>query len=232
MRTPRFIHPSDPHQGRPTPADTISMKKSLRLPSPALVISILALVVALSGTAVAAKRYLITNTKQISPAALKQLTRLAAVQGAQGPAGTAGKEGAAGAAGAAGATGAAGAEGAAGKEGAAGEIGPSGPRSDLLWAVVEPGGEVKRFSEAGVTAVEKGTGTTEVSFANFGDVTNCAYEATVGLASQSATAFPGFATVVRSAAHDDAVYVQTYDLQPESHQPILASLGFHLSVLC
>jgi hypothetical protein len=211
------------------------MKKSFRLPSPAMVIAILALIVALSGTAIAAKRYLITNTKQISPAALKQLTKLVAVQGAQGPAGapgTAGKEGAAGA------TGAAGVEGAAGKEGSAGKEGPAGPRSNLLWAVIESGGVVSRSSEAGVSATEVGTGTIEVSFEHFGDVTSCAYEATVGLASQSATAFPGFATVVRSSAHDDAVYVQTFNVQTinheghESTEATLASLGFHLSVLC
>ena len=78
--------------------------------------------------------------------------------------------------------------------------------------------------------MEVGTGTTEVSFEHFGDLTNCAYEATVGLASQSATAFPGFATVVRSSAHDDAVYVQTYNMvHGHNQEASLASLGFHLS---
>jgi hypothetical protein len=209
------------------------MKKHLRLPSPALVISILALVVALSGTAIAAKRYLITNTKQISPAALKQLTKLASVQGAQGPAGAAGAAGSAGKEGTAGAAGAAGAAGTAGEKGAAGKEGAVGPRSNLLWAVVETGGGVERSSEAGVSAVEVGPGTIEVSFEHFGDITNCAYEATIGLASQSATAFPGFATVVRSSAHDDAVYVQTYDMQHgRNEEATLAPLGFHLAVLC
>src|SRR6202012_5831111 len=88
-------HPSNRSKTSNAAAETDSMKNSFRLPSPALVISILALVVALSGTAVAAKRYLITNTKQISPAALKQLTRLAATQVKQGPAGAAGAQGAA-----------------------------------------------------------------------------------------------------------------------------------------
>src|ERR1700760_1345842 len=100
------------------------MKKSFRLPSPALVISILALVVALSGTAIAAKRYLITNTKQISPAALKQLTKLAAVQTKQGNAG------------ATGAAGTAGATGAAGAAGLNGERGAPGPGAVVYWAVV------------------------------------------------------------------------------------------------
>jgi Collagen triple helix repeat (20 copies) len=197
------------------------MKRSLRLPSPALVIAVLALIVALSGTAIAAKRYLITNTKQISPAALKQLVKLAGAQGSQGPAGTAGKEGAAGK------EGTAGAEGAAGKEGEAGRVGPPGPRGNLLWAVVEPGGTVARASEDQVTAVEKGVGTTIVKFEDFGSVTDCAYEATVGLAAQTATAFPGFATVVRSADFEDGVLVQTFD-----ENGTAKTLGFHLAVLC
>jgi hypothetical protein len=218
------------------------MKNHLRRPSPALILAIAALVLALTGSAVAAKRYLITNTKQISPVVLKQLAKMAAAQSVQGPAGApgapgaAGKEGAAGAAGPAGADGAAGpagAEGAAGKEGTPGEQGPSGPRSDLLWAVVEPGGQIVRSSEERVTAHEVvategvATGTTIVRFENFGDITNCAYEATIGLGSQSATAFPGFATVVRSAANDDGVYVQTFN--EEGHA---AALGFHLAVIC
>ncbi|MGH2879601.1 MAG: hypothetical protein ACRDK4_08360, partial [Solirubrobacteraceae bacterium] len=51
----------------------------------------LALVFAMTGGAYAAKKYLITNTKQISPKVLKQL------KGAKGPAGPAGPEGKAGA---------------------------------------------------------------------------------------------------------------------------------------
>jgi hypothetical protein len=209
------------------------MKNHLRRPSPALILAITALVLALTGSAVAAKRYLITDTKQISPTVLKQLAKMAAVQGAQGPAGaagTAGKDGAAGAAGPAGAEGAAGvagAEGAAGREGAAGKEGPSGPRSDLLWAVVEPSGQVARASEGEVTAKETVTGTTTVRFEHFGDITNCAYEATVGIAAQTTTAFPGFATVVRSAGFPDGVYVQTFDQNGNA-----AALGFHLAVLC
>jgi hypothetical protein len=224
--------------------------KRLRLPSPALVLAIVALVLALTGSAVAAKRYLITNTKQISPAVLKQLAKLSATQAAQGPAGASGATGAAGAAGKEGAAGAAGAEGAAGKEGAAGatgspgaagaegtpgtpgKTGPAGPRSDLLWAVVEPGGNVVRSSEEGVTAKEftangSGTGTTVVRFEKFGDITDCAYEATIGLGSQTATAFPGFVTVVRSSDDVDGVYVQTFN-----EKGLAAPLGFHLAVIC
>src|SRR5205807_4063113 len=70
----------------------------------------LALVFAMSGGALAAKHYLITSTKQISPKVLKKL---------KGKTGKTGKSGAAGLAGAAGK------EGAAGKNGVNGERGPS-----------------------------------------------------------------------------------------------------------
>jgi hypothetical protein len=43
-------------------------------PSPALIVAVLALVVALGGTAMAAGRYVITNTNQIKPNVLKTLT--------------------------------------------------------------------------------------------------------------------------------------------------------------
>jgi hypothetical protein len=76
-----------------------------------------ALVFAMTGGAYAAKRYLITSTKQISPAVLKQL------RGAAGPAGSAGAPGPAGLPGPAGKEGPAGKDG---KEGPAGKEGPPG----------------------------------------------------------------------------------------------------------
>jgi hypothetical protein len=69
------------------------------------VVMTFALVFAMSGGAYAAKKYLITSTKQISPKVLKQL------QGKTGPAG---------------ATGSAGTAGAAGKEGPVGKAGTNG----------------------------------------------------------------------------------------------------------
>ncbi len=68
--------------------------------SPATVIATLALVFAITGGAYAAKKYLITSTKQISPSVLKALqgkTGPAGGNGAQGPAGPAGPQGPAGA---------------------------------------------------------------------------------------------------------------------------------------
>jgi hypothetical protein len=83
----------------------------------------LALVFAMSGGALAAHHYLISSTKQISPAVLGKLK---GKTGPTGPPGSIGKEGAAGAAGKGGAAGAAGKEGPQGKEGSRGPEGVSG----------------------------------------------------------------------------------------------------------
>ena len=103
--------------------------------SPATVIATLALVFAMTGGAYAAKKYLITSTKQISPSVLKSLQGKAGpagangtpgAQGAQGPAGLAGPQGAAGAAGVKGETGAPGVKGATGSQGSTGATGAKG----------------------------------------------------------------------------------------------------------
>ncbi len=58
------------------------------------VVATLALILALSGTAMAAKHYLITSTRQIQPSVLKQLR---GATGPRGPSGPGGPEGPAGA---------------------------------------------------------------------------------------------------------------------------------------
>lgn len=71
-------------------------------PSPTGVIAILALVLALGGTAVAASRYVITKSSQIKPSVLKELKGKQGPKGSpgsQGPRGLAGPQGAAGPAG-------------------------------------------------------------------------------------------------------------------------------------
>jgi hypothetical protein len=78
----------------------------------------LALFVALGGTSLAAKHYLINSTKQINPKVLR------ALQGRTGPPGA---RGATGAAGLIGLTGSPGKEGAQGKEGLQGKEGTPGP---------------------------------------------------------------------------------------------------------
>lgn len=81
-----------------------------------LVVAVVALVVALTGTALAAK-YIITKSSQIKPSVLKEL------KGKQGPKGDTGAAGASGAKGDAGATGPAGNPGGSGATGATGSTG-------------------------------------------------------------------------------------------------------------
>ncbi len=88
--------------------------------SPATAIASLALVLAMTGGAYAAGRYVITSTKQISPKVLK------ALQGKTGAAGQSGANGAQGTQGAAGPQGPAGPAGGAGKEGPQGPQGNTG----------------------------------------------------------------------------------------------------------
>ncbi len=86
----------------------------------------LALVFAMSGGAYAAKRYLITSTKQISPTVLKQL------KGSNGPQGLAGSAGAQGSQGPQGPVGVKGENGAPGANGANGADGVSVASTKLL----------------------------------------------------------------------------------------------------
>jgi hypothetical protein len=53
----------------------------------------LALILAMSGTAIAAKHYIITSTRQIKPSVLRKLRGKAGPAGRQGPAGPAGPQG-------------------------------------------------------------------------------------------------------------------------------------------
>jgi hypothetical protein len=185
------------------------MNPTSRRLNPALVIAIFALVLALGGSAVAAKRYLITNTKQISPAALKAIAKLASQQSS------------------AGAPGAAGSPGSAGAPGTSGARGPAGPGAVVLWAVVNSNATLSRAGdeEASVTRVGEAEGTYVVHFSS--DVTHCAYEAVLGRSGAESVEDPGFATVVRRAEDPNGVLVQTYDVAGTR-----VDKGFHLAVFC
>jgi hypothetical protein len=91
------------------------------------VFAILALFVALSGTAFAAKKYLLTSTKQISPKVLKQL------RGRRGPAGPAGQ---------------AGSPGPPGPPGPPGTTGPAGPTSVMAPSGSTQMGTVMAYGQA------------------------------------------------------------------------------------
>lgn len=94
------------------------------------VVATLALVFAMSGGALAASKYLITSTKQISPKVIKSLKGKAGQAGKQGPAGP---------------TGPAGKDGQKGEKGERGERGEAGPSKsyqdlDSSHTIPEPGG--------------------------------------------------------------------------------------------
>ena len=104
-----------------------AIRKRMRV-TPATVIAGLALVFAMTGGAYAAKKYLITSTKQISPSVLKALQGKAGAAGAPGAAGAQGAQGPAGPAGSAGAGGAKGETGPAGVKGEKGATGATGAK--------------------------------------------------------------------------------------------------------
>ncbi len=108
-----------------------------------MVLAVVALVFAMTGGAYAAKKYLITSTKQISPSVLKAL---------QGKAGRAGAPGAVGAQGAAGSVGPAGPAGSSGSGGAKGETGPAGANGGA--------GSAGAKGTTGATGVRGATGAT------------------------------------------------------------------------
>ena len=106
---------------------------SPRLPRPATILAFAALVIALTGSAIAAKKYVITSTKQIKPSVLVQL------KGKAGPAGPKGDTGAAGAKGDTGAAGTNGTNGAAGTPGTNGTDGTNGIGGGMASAMVFTG---------------------------------------------------------------------------------------------
>jgi hypothetical protein len=109
----------------------------------------LALVFAMTGGALAAKKYLITSTKQISPSVLKSLQGKAGAAGAPGPQGPAGPGGAKGENGANGSNGAPGTNGSNGAPGAKGEPGSTGPAGKT--GPTGPKGEKGENGGAGAT---------------------------------------------------------------------------------
>lgn len=141
-----------------------SFRNRLHL-TPTTVIATLALVFAMTGGAYAAKKYLITSTKQISPSVLK------ALQGKVGRAGAAGKNGANGTNGSNGAQGPAGPVGPEGKgtQGVAGATGKEGPTGKTgATGATGPEGKAATTLEAGQS--EMGTWSMNVNMLDYSEV--------------------------------------------------------------
>jgi hypothetical protein len=188
-----------------------------RRPSPALVVASLALLVALTGTSVAAVSQIPRNSvgtpqlksNAVVSAKVKNRSLLAIdFKAGQLPAGPAGPTGPAGAA------------------GPAGPAGPAGSAGTVtrLTAVVNASGSLAR-SQGTTSAGHVGTGLYEVIFTQ--NVTACTYVASVGNPTAGVPTPFGSASVVPRNGNANGVGVATID--PAG---ALADLPFHLIVVC
>ena len=190
-------------------------------PSPALVVSVIALFVALSGTSYSAVTKLLprnsVGSAQVINGSLQKAdlarTTIHALKGNRGLRGAAGPAGPAGPA------------GAQGLQGASGPPGPPGePGADafVLWAVVAADGTIQR--SFGITGVVKSdTGFYDVGFdVDFAPSEECALVAGLGSAATDANG-----QIATRSAPGTGVYVLTYgsDGTPTNQ-------GFHLAIFC
>lgn len=193
----------------------------IRRPSPALVVACIALLVALTGTGVAAVSQLVPrssvgtaqlkNDAVVSAKVKNGSLRRADFKSGQIPAGATGPAGPAGAA------------GAAGPAGPAGAAGPAGTVTKLT-AVANSSGSLAR-SQGTTSAGHVGTGQYEVIFSQ--NVTACTYVASVGNPTPGATTPNGWAVVVPRNGNANGVGVATYN-----SAGALTDLPFHLVVVC
>jgi len=189
-----------------------------RRPSPAMVVACLALLVALTGTGVAAVSQIVPRnsvgsaqlkSNAVVSAKVKNRSLLALdFKAGQLPAGPPG------------------AAGPAGPAGAAGPAGPAGPAGTVtrLTAVVNASGSLAR-SQGTTSAGHVGTGQYEVIFNQ--NVTACTYVASVGNPTPGLTTPNGVAVVVPRNGNANGVGVATYDAAGA-----FADLPFHLIVVC
>jgi hypothetical protein len=202
--------------------------------SPAMIVAMLALFVALTGTAVATTSALITGKQiknnSITGADIKNKSIAVAdlaskARGARGVRGAAGPPGPAGAQGPAGALGA---KGDKGDKGDPGTAGAPGQPATKLWAVVESDGTLVRGSGAvssGHAGGGAGSGFYEVIFNT--NVRACAYVATIGNTGSAGNPVPGEIGVVGRATNVNGVFVATVNSAGAQ-----ADRSFHLAVFC
>ncbi len=178
-------------------------------------IALLALFFALTGTGIAASRYVITSTSQIKPSVLAKIRSYPGPRGATGVLGAEGREGR---------------EGRAGQSGPEGKVGREGTSATPLWARVSSQGVF--VTGSGVVSVHpRPVGGYEVEFDR--NVGACAYEATIGSAAVSAEN----TELERNGAGEilvepleykvDAVYVETLSREGKAEDK-----PFHLAVFC
>lgn len=164
----------------------------------------LALVFSMTGSAIAAHHYLITSTKQVSP---KVIT---ALKGKNGKNGATGKEGP------------------PGKEGKEGKEGKAGTSATALWAVVGSDGKLARGSGV-IESKEAFTGAYEVVFNR--DVTQCAYEATLGDTSDGFTP-PGELSVATREELSHKIKPNAIFIETANSSGTATAAPFHLAVFC
>ncbi len=116
----------------------------------------IALVLSMSGGALAATHYMISSTKQISPRVLRALKGNAGATGATGPSGSVGPTGPAGGVGSAGGRGPTGPAGDAGTTGATGAAGGSLAYAHVTEAGETPVSEAKNFGKVTVPSGQEG----------------------------------------------------------------------------
>jgi hypothetical protein len=127
----------------------------VRVPSPAMTVALVALFIAMGGSAVAAKHYLINSTSQINPKVLKKL------RGNRGPTGPKGSPGT---------------SGAPGTNGAPGAKGEPGTSAVSYFARINIGGTVEAGTPGVTAKAIPPEGFDEVVFPQ--DVSRCAVLAT------------------------------------------------------
>ncbi len=201
--------------------------KRLRItrPSPAMAVALLALLVALGGTATAASVVLIKSSKQIAKGAIatSDLSKSAqkALKGRTGPAGPVGP------AGSAGISGPAGPAGSAGAAGAVGAAGPAGtPATRLFGTVTVAGGSATLVRGAGIASVvSPGAGIGYVKFNQ--DISGCTWLATAGSPNSSSAPSLFATTELRLVTEPD-----TIEFRLRSDAGVVTDGTVHVAVFC